>query len=96
MARFRQSRLAVRDLLEIWLHVAHDDVAAADRLSDRFETVFAKLATSPELGRSREELAPGIRSFPVGRYVIFYRRHRRGGIEIARVLHGARDLDLLF
>lgn len=47
------------------------------------------------MGRSREELAPGLRSFPVARYVVFYRTGHRG-IEIARVLHGARDLDLLF
>lgn len=95
MARVRQSRLAAADLLELWIHIAREDVAAADRLLDRIDGVCAKLAVSPALGRSREELAPGLRSFPVGRYVIFY-RPAAGGIELARVLHGARDLDLLF
>jgi len=45
----------------------------------------------PEMGRRREELAMHLRSFPVGRYIIFYRSMQEG-IEIVRVLHGARDL----
>jgi toxin ParE1/3/4 len=49
----------------------------------------------PQLGRRREELSPRLRSFPVGRYVIFY-RPLENGIEIARVLHGARDFPPLF
>jgi toxin ParE1/3/4 len=95
VTRARQSRRAAADLLELWVHVARDDVDAADRLLDRIDEVCATLAASPHLGRSRDELAPGLRSFPVGRYVIFY-RVGRSGIELARVLHGARDLDLLF
>jgi toxin ParE1/3/4 len=33
-----------------------------------------------------------LRSFPVGNYVIFYREVSEG-IEIIRVLHGARDIE---
>ena len=95
MSAVRQSRLAAADLIDLWVHVARDDVDAADRLLDRIGLVCATLAANPTLGRSREELAPGLRSFPVARYIIFY-RPSRGGIELARVLHGARDLDLLF
>lgn len=95
MGRVRQSRLAAADLLEIWVHIARDNVAAADRMLDRMHEVCTKLAASPELGRRRDELAPGLRSFPVGRYIVFY-RPATGGIELARVLHGTRDLDLLF
>ncbi len=47
------------------------------------------------MGRKREELAPLLRSFPVGNYVIFY-RPASGGIQIIRVLHGARDVSKLF
>jgi len=56
---------------------------------------FPKLAAMPELGRQCEELSARVRSFPVGRYVIFY-RPMENGIEIVRVLHGARDLPPLF
>ena len=49
----------------------------------------------PEIGRPREDLAARLRSFPVGSYIIFY-RPMEYGVEIARVLHGARDLPPLF
>ena len=47
------------------------------------------------MGRRREELAPGLRSFPVGRYLIFY-VPLTNGVDIVRVLHGSRDLVALF
>ena len=53
------------------------------------------IADSPMIGRTREELAPGLRSFPVGNHVIFY-RSVKNGIEVIRVLHGARDIEFLF
>lgn len=43
------------------------------------------------LGRTREELSPRLRSWVIGRYVIFY-RPMEAGIEIVRILQGARDL----
>ena len=52
------------------------------------------LARSPYLGRSREELAPRLRSFPVGDYLIFY-RPTKTGIVVVRVLSGYRDPDKL-
>ena len=39
---------------------------------------------------SREDLAHGLRFFPVGTYLIFY-KIGENGIIVARVLHGARD-----
>jgi toxin ParE1/3/4 len=47
------------------------------------------------IGRARPELFADLRSLPFGRYVIFYLPRKRG-IEVVRVLHGARDLKSLF
>ena len=47
------------------------------------------------MGRARDELAPDVRSFPFGRYVIFY-MPLDDGIDVVRVLHGARDVDAVF
>jgi toxin ParE1/3/4 len=47
------------------------------------------------MGTARDNLAPGLRSFPVGNYLVFYRITPEG-IEVARVLHGARDLRAVF
>jgi toxin ParE1/3/4 len=47
------------------------------------------------MGRSRPELSPGLRSFSVGKYVIFYMPHPKS-VEIVRVLRGARDIEAIF
>ena len=54
------------------------------------------LARFRGMGPLRPELAPQIRSFPVGNYLLFYRESKKGGIELVRVIHGARDLRQIF
>ena len=91
MKRYRLSPLAEFDLEEIWLYVAQDNgVRAADRLIDEITRRFALLATHPDAGRSRDDIAAGVRSFPVKNHIIYYRTHTQG-ILVARVLHGKRD-----
>ncbi len=87
---------AVVDLDEIWDYIADDSEERADGFIDLLDRKMKTYAKRPDIGRSREELANGLRSFPVGRYVIFYRPVTKG-IEVVRVLHSARDLvDTLF
>lgn len=95
MNSFRLSPAARSDLDEIWLYIARDNPAAADKLIQILVSKFPMLASMPNMGRTREELSPRLRSLPFGRYVIFY-RPMENGVEIARVLHGARDLPPLF
>jgi toxin ParE1/3/4 len=90
--RSPQARL---DLSEIADFIARDSVDAALRFLDEVDNVLKKLADFPGLGRSRDELGPGLRSFPAGNYVLFYRATAEA-IDLVRVLHGARDLDRLF
>ena len=91
MGEIHKTPRAEEDLLEIWLYIALDDMAAADRLYDLVETKFRALADFPHIGQQRPELAHDLLSFPVGRYVIFYKPIERG-IEVVRVLHAARDV----
>ena len=95
MNQYRVSDAAKSDLEEIWFYIARDNPDAADKFVRVLVSRFPTLASMPDLGRKREELSPRLRSFPVGRYVIFYRPIEKG-VEIARVLHGARDLPPLF
>ncbi|TIW91121.1 MAG: type II toxin-antitoxin system RelE/ParE family toxin [Mesorhizobium sp.] len=83
---------AEEDLISIWLHVAHDSEAAADRLLDRIEARWLHLATYPLSGAPRDDISPGIRHLLVGDYLTLY---RVGGdaIEILRVLHGHRNIE---
>ena len=83
---------AEQDLDEIWFYIALDNVAAADNLLDDIDSSCQLLAIQPQAGRLRPELAPELRSFPVGRYVVFY-RPQDDGIEVVRVLHSARDIE---
>ena len=62
---------------------------------DRLDEEYRLLATQPMMGRARDELASGVRSFPFGRYVVFY-APLDDGIDIVRVLHGSRDIDAIF
>ena len=91
MATATRSYQAELDALEIWVHVARNDPAAADRLVDRFTAVIARLAEQPLMGRSAEHLLPGLRSFPSGEYLIFYRADD-GGVCVVRIFHGARRI----
>jgi toxin ParE1/3/4 len=47
------------------------------------------------MGRERSDLLSGMRSFPIGRYLIFYRIVERT-LQVVRVLSGYRDVDALF
>ncbi|MBL1278196.1 MAG: type II toxin-antitoxin system RelE/ParE family toxin [Ectothiorhodospiraceae bacterium] len=54
-----------------------------------------KFAEFTEISIDRPELTADLRSFPVDRYVLYYRANT-GGIELVRVLHGSRDINWVF
>lgn len=89
------SEQAREDLIDIWQYIALDSIDNADRFVDLIYDQCAELASMPEMGRKRDALIPGMRSFPVKRYVIFY-RVREDMIEISRVLSAYRDLNSMF
>ena len=63
MARVDRAARAEADLIEIWNHLAQDDPSAADRQLDRIDAACAMLATNPEGGPRREDLAPSLRFY---------------------------------
>ena len=73
MSRVRFTPEARTDLHDIWDYIARDNVDSASRFTDTIEEKCRLLGASPEMGRGRPELAPDLRSFPVGNYVIFVR-----------------------
>ena len=92
MTRYSKRPRAETDLLEIWLFIARHNPPAADRLLDRIEAHCRRLARHPGLGRARPDIAPDARAWVVGRYLILYRASG-DGIEVVRVVHGARRTD---
>jgi len=95
MASVHRSPLARQDYRDIWRYIANDNPAAANRLLWRIDAKLERYADNPRRGATRDNLTPGLRSFPVGNYLVFY-RIVPDGIELVRVLHGARDLNALF
>jgi toxin ParE1/3/4 len=95
MSEIILDREAQADLIEIWRYIASDNPIAADRMLDRIWDGFRVVARFPHGGTARPELAPQLRCYLVGNYVIFF-RPAKSGVEIARVLHGARDVDSIF
>jgi toxin ParE1/3/4 len=89
--KVRRLPLAIQDLDEIWMTIAMDSPRAADNLARRFFDAEDRLADFPELGEARPDIAPGLRKWTVGNYLIFYRVDP-DAVTIVRVVHGARDL----
>jgi toxin ParE1/3/4 len=95
MANYIITPNAEKDIDEILLFIANDNIDAAIAFNERLISRFELLADNAKIGRERPELKQDLRSFPEGNYLIFYREWS-GIVAIVRVLHGARDLDEIF
>ena len=91
-------REARQDLVDIFrYHAREAGLRVAQRFFTQVEATFTRLGGMPSMGAPYEHEHPalaGLRVFPVSRfkkYLVFY-RPVADGIEILRVLHGARDI----
>lgn len=83
------------DLMAIWLYIAEDNPVNADRFLDKISQKYHWLAEHPEAGKSRNELAENLYSFPIKRYMLYYRINHEA-MELVRVLHSSRDINQVF
>lgn len=91
MSRVLQTRRARRDLDDIWFYIARDNPERADQFVDSIVVKCESISESPYMGRARPELGSGVRSLPHEEYIIYY-RVSGDGIDVLRVIHGARDI----
>ena len=92
---FRLLPEAAAELDDIWLYVARESgsIEIANRLIDTITDRFWLLAQHPQIGRRRDgDLWRGLRSFPVGEYVIIYRIEDDDAL-ILHVMRGSRDIE---
>jgi toxin ParE1/3/4 len=82
--------LARKDLQDIKAFIAQDNPKAAAQYMNILKQKCDLLAQTPTIGVCREEYY-SLYKFPVGNYLIFY-RITETGIEVIRILHGARDI----
>jgi toxin ParE1/3/4 len=89
--RYRVSKDAERELDEIFLYWAkRASPETADRLVDRLTERFWLLGEHPDAGKDAGDIAAGVKCFPAGKYLIYYRKTRRGA-DILHIFQGARD-----
>lgn len=85
--------LAVADLEAIWVYTVEQwGVEQAERYLKSLFACFEDLAENPQLGRQRDEVKAGYRSFPQGRHVVFY-LVVPAGIEVIGIVHQSADVD---
>jgi toxin ParE1/3/4 len=82
---------AAIDLEEIGDYIALDNPGAAVQMIDRLEEMSVLLRDHLRIGMMRNDIAKGVRAFPVGSYLILFRAFD-AGVEIVRYVHGARRL----
>jgi len=86
-------------MVELATFILRQDAAAADRFMDACEATFQFVADWPQTGSfypTNNSRLSGLRVFRVKgfpNHLVFYLEHRNG-IDIVRVVHGARDLDV--
>jgi toxin ParE1/3/4 len=92
MLPVNRTEQAETDLAEILDYLDERSPAAAERLATAVDERCELLGQFPDMGRAREELAPGLRSIAVERYAVFY-RVTATAVEVLRILHGSRDIE---
>ncbi|MCC5630709.1 type II toxin-antitoxin system RelE/ParE family toxin [Nostoc sphaeroides CHAB 2801] len=83
------------DLKEISRYITRFNPGAARKLNKKIIQQCKLLANFPNMGQSCDNFASGLQSFPVEDYLIFY-RPIDGGVEVARIVNGYRDLETVF
>ena len=101
MARIVIRPGAESDLDGIYAYLARNSPTAAERFLKAVQLALENLLMMPELGgrcEFRHKALADLRVWPIHgfrKHLIFY-RIMPDGIEIRRVIHGARDIESLF
>jgi toxin ParE1/3/4 len=93
--RFRLSVAADADLRKIAEYtLQHWGQPQRDAYISALFDAFSRLAKTPQIATTADELRQGYRKFPQGSHVIFFRSSHSHSIEIIRVLHKRMDTDV--
>jgi toxin ParE1/3/4 len=96
MPQFRLTEPAIQDIEQIADYIARQSgLDQADRFLSKLDNKFVKITQFPNLGRTRDEILPRLRSLSMDQYLILYMPIGQD-VEIFRVVSGYRDLSALF
>jgi toxin ParE1/3/4 len=92
MGRYILAESAAEDLHQIIAYIARQNRDAAKRVRSEFRATMRKLADFPNIGHERRDSKdPTLKFWTLYSYVIAYRPGTKP-LEIARIIHGARDV----
>lgn len=86
---------AEEDLETIYRFIAQDSPTRAFGFVDKIQQRCDLLRDSPEQGRARPDLRPGLRVIPYGRSVVIAYRITGDTIEILRIFYGGQDYETI-
>ena len=95
MGRIERTFRADGDYRNVHNYIAPHNPTAAAKLLRKFDEKLALLSDMPGVGALRPDPGKKVRSCPVGKYLLIY-RPIEGGIELLRVIHGARKVRRIF
>lgn len=89
---------AASDLAAIyrWVYEASLDPITAERFLQRILAMCEKIGTMPHGGRPRDDLLPGLRTFPFEKRAVIAYRVGDDTVEITNVFYGGRDFEALY
>ncbi|CDZ31293.1 Hypothetical protein NGAL_HAMBI1145_00540 [Neorhizobium galegae bv. officinalis] len=93
MARLRYLDSAQDDLINIFKYIARESgsISTAERFVKSLRQRCRYLASLPgEMGRTRPELGPNLRSSVYRGYIIYF-RYQTGALEVGNILEGHRN-----
>jgi toxin ParE1/3/4 len=100
MAKTKKRPIVIQDLIEQATYIAENNLDASDRFLMAAEDTFKFLGTMPAIGKLSGFTHPrlaDVRQYAIKGFkssLIFY-RVTDDGVDVLRVLHGARDLEAL-
>lgn len=100
MSEVNKRPQVIRDLIELATYIAEDSLDASDRFLAAAEETFKQLAKMPGMGKLCQFANPnlaGVRQQAIKgfrKYLVFY-FSSDSGVEILRVIHGARDIEAI-
>lgn len=96
MAEYQLSALAEADVREIAAAtIVQWGGQQAKTYLQKLHKTLMTLAENPNLGRPRDDIFIGVKSFPSGKHCIFYLPAEQG-IKVARILHQRTEPTLQF
>ena len=98
MAKYDISLKATEDLYDIWEYTVDTwSEDQADKYYGQLVEGMSAIADFPlSMGKSYEEIRPGLRGYHIQKHVIFYMIQSDGGALIVRILHEKMDFSIHF